>query len=102
MHFFGGAAMTFFFYQGLIVFNERLGQPLPFLCYLLAFGLTCGVVILWELAELLSDRLIGSRFQASIAETMADQFCGVVGSVFILICIALTDRFGFTQSGRST
>lgn len=93
--------MSFFFYQGILVFDYFLGQPLPILRYLLAFGLTCGVVILWELGELTSDRLIGSQFQASIAETMGDQFCGVIGSIFMLACVATIKRFGWA-SDRQT
>lgn len=93
MHFFGGAAMGFFVYQGVVVFDSDLGRPFPIVRHLLAFGLTCGVVIAWEVGELMSDRFLGSTFQASATETTVDQFCGVVGSTFILLCIALIDRF---------
>lgn len=101
MHFFGGAAMAFFFYQGALVFDSFLGRPLPILRHLLAFGLTCAVIIAWELGELTSDRLIGSRFQASIAETMGDQLCGVLGSIIVLGCIAIIEHWGRT-SARQT
>ena len=45
MHFFGGAAMAFFFYQGLLLWESSIGRLLPIVRHLLAFGLTCGVVI---------------------------------------------------------
>lgn len=86
--------MAFFFYQGILVFHSVLGRLRPILQHLLAFGLTCGVVIIWELGESASDRLAGSRFQASIAETMGDQFFGVIGSIVMLVCIASVEHFG--------
>lgn len=89
MHFFGGAAMAFFFYQGLLLWESSIGRLLPIVRHLLAFGLTCGVVIAWELTEFTSDRLFETRFQASIPETMGDQLSGVIGAIFILGCIAL-------------
>ena len=102
MHFFGGAAMAFFFYQGFLVCDSLLGRLLPIVRHLLAFGLTCCVIIAWELGELTSDSMVGTRFQASIAETMGDQFCGVIGSIFILGCIAIIERFGWTPADRSS
>lgn len=101
MHFFGGAAMAFFFYQGTLVFDSLLGRPLPILRHLLVLGLICGVVIAWELLELTSDRLFDSRFQASISETMGDQFCGVLGSTVILGGIAVIERWGRTTASHS-
>ncbi|MCC7306574.1 MAG: hypothetical protein IT173_03340 [Acidobacteria bacterium] len=92
MHFFGGAAMAYFFYQGLRLWELSVGRLLAIVRYLLAFGLTCGVVIAWELTEFTADRLFDTRFQASIPETMGDQLSGVIGAMFILGCIAVVGR----------
>lgn len=93
--------MAFFIYEGILVFDSFLGRLLPIVRHLLTFGLTCGVVIAWELGELASDRLLGSGFQASVAETMADQFCGVIGSIMLLVCIAVFGRVGPAPVGQT-
>lgn len=101
MHFFGGAAMAFFFYQGILVCDSFLGRPLPIVRHLLALGLTCAVVIAWELGELTSDALLGSQFQASIPETMGDQFCGVIGSILMLGHIAAIEHLRRKSGGQT-
>lgn len=99
MHFFGGVAMAFFLYKGIIIFGVPLGRPVPLVRYLLAFGGTCWVVIAWELGELASDRLIGTGFQASAAETMVDQFCGVLGSIAFIGFTCIVERKQNKQLG---
>ena len=100
MHFFGGAAIAFFLYQGMLVFDAFFARPLRILLYIIVFGMTCSVVIAWEVGELVSDRFLGSQFQASVAETIIDQVCGVFGAIILLACTAAVEYFIGNQNHR--
>ena len=41
--------------------------------------LTATTTVFWEFAEFLSDQLLGTRLQPSLANTMQDQFLGILG-----------------------
>ena len=46
---------------------------------LLLFSITATVAVFWEFAEFLSDRILNTSLQPSIANTMQDQFLGILG-----------------------
>ena len=46
---------------------------------LLLFSITATVAVFWEFAEFLSDRVLNTSLQPSIANTMHDQFLGILG-----------------------
>lgn len=46
---------------------------------LLLFSITATVAVFWEFAEFLSDRVLNTSLQPSIANTMQDQFLGILG-----------------------
>jgi hypothetical protein len=46
---------------------------------LLLLSLTATVAVCWEFAEFLSDQFLDTNLQPSIANTMQDQFLGILG-----------------------
>ena len=46
---------------------------------LLLLSLTATVAVFWEFAEFLSDQFLNTNLQPSIANTMQDQFLGILG-----------------------
>lgn len=92
LHFLGGAAVAFFFYQVYRILTDVLGEFRPLTHYLLAFALACTAALFWELGEFASDRLIGTQLQKSLPETMADLAFGVLGAATSLCLIAVVSR----------
>ena len=45
----------------------------------LLLSLTATVAVFWEFAEFLSDQFLATNLQPSIANTMQDQFLGILG-----------------------
>ena len=45
----------------------------------LLLSLTATVAVFWEFAEFISDQLLATNLQPSIANTMQDQFLGILG-----------------------
>lgn len=89
LHFLGGAATAYFLFHAARLLTQILGQLRMPTHYLLAFGLTCAIAVGWEIVEFLSDQILGTQVQHSLAETMRDLICGVLGAVFSLVCVLL-------------
>jgi hypothetical protein len=49
------------------------------------FSLVCTASLLWEIAEFLSDRYLGTRTQGGLADTLSDMLTDVLGSASYLI-----------------
>lgn len=45
----------------------------------LVFSLTATATVFWEFAEFIGDRLFNTNIQVSLANTMQDQFMGILG-----------------------
>lgn len=95
-HYVGGLAIAFTSAQILSYLETENIMPtvnrLLFVVMLIA--LTAMAAVLWEFAEFLSDQLLHTDLQGSIANTMQDQFLGVLGGMtWDLICYKrLTNR----------
>ena len=87
LHFFGGAAMAFFLHRAFTTASEFgiVGQYHALTHRLLVFTSTCTVAVFWEFAEFLMDRGLGTGFQKSAADTIADLFLGMAGTLFVII-----------------
>mgnify|MGYP003575175165 CR=1 FL=1 len=87
LHFFGAAAMAFFLQRAFTSASEFgiVGQYHALTHRLLVFTSTCTVAVFWEFAEFLMDRGLGTGFQKSTADTIADLFLGVAGTLFVII-----------------
>ena len=87
MHFLGGAAMAYLA-EHLYREGQRGGAltvGAGFFRALLLVSFAALAAVLWELAELASDRYLGTRYQVSLADTMRDLFMGLLGAVTYLL-----------------
>lgn len=64
---------------------ELFGEPNRATLYLLGFGLTSAVALVWEFGEFLLDLYFGTRIQRSIGNTMRDLFNGMTGAIFLIL-----------------
>jgi hypothetical protein len=87
MHFLGGFCIAYFWngaYKTAVKL-KLMGNPVPFLRYLLVFSLASTSTIVWEFAEFLGDHYLGTHMQGGIADTMADMFLGMLGGCVLLL-----------------
>jgi hypothetical protein len=88
LHFLGGAAAGYFFYQMLSRWQSS--EVMPQLVF--SFSLSCTAFLLWEVIEFVSDEFLGTVIQISVAETMTDVILGMAGSLLILTIILIHSR----------
>jgi hypothetical protein len=84
-HFTGGIASAFFIRHSAVIGRRYLGEMTALGLGLLAFGLTCVVALLWELAELSSDIYLGTFIQRSARNTLRDLALAALGAMLFLI-----------------
>lgn len=66
---------------------------------LLILSLTATAAVFWEFAEFIGDQLFHTNIQVSLANTMQDQFLGILGGMtMVLIYWEMFHRAGFAQS----
>ncbi len=80
-HYLGGLSIAYTCAQVLSYLeSEKVTTVLPKgLFLLLLLSLTATVAVFWEFAEFLSDQFLATNLQPSIANTMQDQFLGILG-----------------------
>lgn len=60
--------------------SEKVTAPLNRMIFLvLLLSLTATIAVFWEFAEFISDQVLRTHLQPSIANTMQDQFLGILG-----------------------
>jgi hypothetical protein len=87
-HYVGGLSIAYTSVQILSFLEEdQLSIRLNRVIFLvMIFSLTATATVLWEFAEFIGDQLLGTNIQISLANTMQDQFMGILGGVtWILI-----------------
>ena len=85
MHFFGGVAISYFYFHLIDLGNENiLGKLNRFSFILFIFLLTASTTVFWEFAEWSVDYLFKFKTQVSIDDTMLDMFLGMFGSVLLI------------------
>ncbi|MCP4093096.1 MAG: hypothetical protein GY747_06565 [Planctomycetes bacterium] len=87
MHFFGGAAIAYFFWASLRrpEASAALGELTAFARFLFAL---CGVgaaTVLWEFAEWVTDALGLTGAQVSLDDTILDMALGIAGGLCLLL-----------------
>jgi hypothetical protein len=97
-HYMGGFSIAFTSVQILLYLErEKITAPLnKVLSMILVFSLTATATVLWEFAEFIGDRIFGTNIQISLANTMQDQFMGILGG---LTWIFIWYRKSFPQNG---
>ncbi|HEY9528950.1 MAG TPA: hypothetical protein VIR02_17810 [Anaerolineales bacterium] len=80
-HYLGGLSIAYTCAQILSYLEtEKLTTTLHRGVFLvLLLSLTATVAVFWEFAEFLSDQFLATTLQPSIANTMQDQFLGILG-----------------------
>jgi len=82
-HFAGGLSIAYTSAQILSYLEkEKITATLNQVIFLvLIFSLTATATVLWEFAEFIGDQLLNINIQISLANTMQDQFMGILGGV---------------------
>jgi hypothetical protein len=80
-HYVGGLSIAFTASQILShLESEKVTTPLNRIIFLvLLLSVTAITAAFWEFAEFISDQVLGTELQPSIANTMQDQFLGILG-----------------------
>lgn len=93
-HYMGGLSIAYAFTQILIYLKKE--EPITALdkalLLILIFSLTATAAVFWEFAEFIGDRLLGTNIQVSLANTMQDQFMGILGGATWVLIIFKTSR----------
>ena len=91
IHFLGGAAVAFFFLRAVEIgaAQSELKLP-PGTSYAIAFMAACCAALFWEIGEFTADRMLHTRIQENVIETMLDLIAGASGAAVLL--------FGFTMA----
>jgi len=87
-HFAGGFSIAYTSTQILTYLEKEkiMAPPHPVLLPVLIFSLTATATVFWEFAEFIGDQLLKANIQISLANTMQDQFMGILGgTVWITI-----------------
>jgi hypothetical protein len=92
MHFLGGAAIAYFFYEVLLMKHTWFGKSKPLAHLLLAFCLAVTVAVFWEFLEFAGDKITGSHVQISLEETMYDLLLGSSGAMAFLLIRGIVKR----------
>jgi len=91
MHLFGGMACAYAFHRGSLNASHYgvIGPYHPLTHHLLVLGGTCGVALLWEVGEYLSDVLFGTSSLGSSPDTLGDMLLGLLGAEAVLGAVSL-------------
>jgi hypothetical protein len=83
-HMLGGVAATYFFWRAAANAASVAGRFQRVSHAVFALACTTGATILWELFEFLSDRLLPTRMQHGVGDTLSDIFFSLAGGVVYL------------------
>jgi len=87
-HYIGGLSIAYTSVQILSYLEkEKISTTLNKVVFLvLIFSLTTTATVFWEFAEFIGDQLLHTNIQISLANTMQDQFMGILGgATWVLI-----------------
>ena len=82
-HYIGGFSIAFTSVQILShLEREKFTAPLnKLLSMVLVLSITATATVLWEFGEFIGDQVVGTNIQISLANTMQDQFMGILGGL---------------------
>lgn len=86
VHLAGGAAVAYLVAGGLAILGRRglIACPDPAVRAALSLSATCAAAMLWEIAEWLADRGLGTRYQPGLDDTVLDMALGLAGALALL------------------
>lgn len=93
-HYMGGLSIAYMSAQILNDLEQENIVSLHKVVFLvLIFALTATSTVFWEFAEFIGDRLFDTNIQISLANTMQDQFMGILGGLtWVWICLRRFER----------
>ena len=103
MHLLGGSAIAFFLWTtySVISRSDTFGQPNTRAIAVLTLTSTATCALLWEFAEYLSDRYLGTNTQKGLEDTLLDMLLGIIGgAVFVGIAWFRQGRSDRSAPGR--
>jgi hypothetical protein len=82
-HYFGGLSIAYASALMLSYMEEERLIPIQnkVISFVLILSVTATVAVFWEFAEFLGDTFLNMNLQGSIANTMQDQFLGILGGL---------------------
>lgn len=83
VHGLGGASMAYVALVGLSMRREPSSTLQE--RALKAFGIASGIALVWEIAEFVADRTLGTTMQHGARETMGDLVSGMVGAASVAL-----------------
>ena len=102
MHLLGGLAIAFFFWTtySICARTGAFGQPNSTAIAVLTLTSAASSAVLWEFAEYLSDRYLGTNTQKGLEDTLLDMLLGLVGgAVFVGVALVRARRRARDQGG---
>ena len=86
MHLLGGLAIAFFFWTAYSICARTgtLGQPNSTAIAMLTLTSAVASTVLWEFAEYLSDRYLGTNTQKGLEDTLLDMLLGLAGGAIFV------------------
>ena len=84
-HVLGGVAATYFFWRAAANAASVAGRFQGVSHAVFALACTTGATILWELFEFLSDRLLQTRMQHGVSDTLSDIVFSLAGGAAYLV-----------------
>lgn len=95
-HFIGGLSIAYMTSQIIPYFEKEgiLSNPIGREIFaLLLFSVTATATVLWEFAEFAIDQWLNTNIQLNLANTMQDQFMGILGGVVWMLLFFTKQRF---------
>lgn len=96
MHVAGGAAIALVAWRSFGWVVTGVFPPMIRLAFVV--GLTSFAAVVWELAEFLSDRYLGTRVQTGLEDTLLDMTMGLVGGFGYVALRRLIDGADFENT----
>lgn len=84
----GGAAVAYFTWRTLVLLKRAQPRARP----LIALVVATGIAVLWEAAEFVADRVLGTSLQHGAGETLRDLAFGAVGAVVVCLAVLRSRR----------
>lgn len=101
-HIAGGMAIAYFYLVATFHAQALVGNIPKYVQFLLVLGLAAITAVIWEFLEYFSDLVWGTKLNLGVADTLADLFFSLLGSIVVLAVLARSAQFASLPSANST
>jgi hypothetical protein len=94
-HYIGGLSIAYTSARILSYLGKEKISTIPnkVVFLVLIFSLTATATVFWEFAEFIGDQFMNTNIQISLANTMQDQFMGLLGgATWVSVCFAKFEK----------